>query len=219
MRCGTGRARASGPRRCRGQRPHRRDAVWRRGLRAQSRSMRTRSGRAIPKTKTIPTPINTTLRHSSLRSRVSSPRHSGLIEDRLEGAFTESYMPLGDIYIEFSGVDELPQLYAPARPALGTGHMRVRLRRRAHSPAPRSRRIPIRYSCCAARGSQPGRINFKLRFETQLRAQASAQAGSITVDLRAPSHVDPNYVDSTRSRHLFGCARRDGQCAAARAYW
>src|SRR5699024_2847405 len=44
--------------------------------------------------------------------------------------------------------------------------------------------------------SQPGRINFKLRFETQLRAQASAQAGSITVDLRAPSHVDPNYVDS-----------------------
>ena len=73
-----------------------------------------------------------------------------LIEDRLEGAFTESYMPLGDIYIEFSGVDECRNYthcstcardwtYASSTPPART------------FAAPRSRRIPIRYSCCAAR--------------------------------------------------------------------
>ena len=47
------------------------------------------------------------LRSGTAACAVGSARQAQrLIEDRLEGAFTESYMPLGDIYIEFSGVDE-----------------------------------------------------------------------------------------------------------------
>ncbi len=118
-----------------------------------------------------------------------------LIEDRLEGAFTESYMPLGDIYIEFSGVDECRNYthLLDLRSGLDICEFDsagAHIRRTAFAS------YPDQVFVLRCESSQPGRINFKLRFETQLRAQASAQAGSITVDLRAPSHVDPNYVDS-----------------------
>lgn len=118
-----------------------------------------------------------------------------LIEDRLEGAYTESYMPLGDIFIDCPGFEKYENYthLLDLRSGLdicefdaGGAH----IRRTAFASHP-DQVIIARYE-----SSKPGALELRVRFETQLRAAVSAKADSITADLRAPSHVEPNYIDS-----------------------
>ena len=119
-----------------------------------------------------------------------------LIEQRMEGGFTESYMPLGDIWLEH----ELPGDTANYRRLLDmrsglnicefdVGN--IHYTRTAFVSAP-DQALVMRISA-----SEPGAVTFSARFDTQLRVLArEAASDTLTCDMRAPSRVKPNYVKS-----------------------
>lgn len=118
-----------------------------------------------------------------------------MIEDHMEGGFTESYLPLGDIYIDHLSVDDASGYtrLIDMRSGLSICEFDaggVHFKRTAFVSH------PDQVLVMHLESDKPGQISFVARFESQLRASISACDGALTADLRAPSHVDPNYVDS-----------------------
>ena len=118
-----------------------------------------------------------------------------LIEDHMEGGFTESYLPLGDIYLEHTGTGAV------------SGYTRLIDMRSglsiceydqggAHFTRTAFISHPDQVMVMRIESGAPARVGFSLRFESQLRAQTRIEGQTLICDLRAPSHVDPNYVNS-----------------------
>jgi len=138
-----------------------------------------------------------------------------LIEDRMLGGFTQSYLPLGDLYIDFDAA-------APAedyRRSLDLGDA-VHLTRFI--------RAGVRYEmeCFASHPAQaiflrlsadrPGALHFSLRLASRLRHSVRAEGGRIDLDALAPSDVAPSYLDCPDPVRYFDEPERRGmRCRAS----
>jgi len=114
---------------------------------------------------------------------------------KIQGKFSQSYAPLGDLYIETPGLEavqvaeyrrELDVATAVARTSFAAGG--TRHVREAFVSYP-DKLLVIRLSASA-----PGRLAFALRFASQLRHQVTvADNGDLLLSGRAPVHAEPNY--------------------------
>ena len=114
---------------------------------------------------------------------------------RIQGRFSQSYAPLGDLYIDTPGIAagqatgyrrELDLATAITRTTFAVGD--VRLSREAFVSYP-DKLLVVRLSASA-----PGGLAFALRFTSQLRHEVTVAAnGDLLLSGRAPVHAEPNY--------------------------
>ncbi|HVU16620.1 MAG TPA: glycoside hydrolase family 95 protein [Candidatus Didemnitutus sp.] len=115
---------------------------------------------------------------------------------RMQGAFSEAYMPLGDLHLEFSGTKsvtdyertlDLDRAIATTRYRCGG----ATFTREVFSSFP-DQVIVVRLTC-----DQPGKIGFTISGDSQLRHAVSTDGlDTLRVTGRAPVHADPSYHQS-----------------------
>jgi alpha-L-fucosidase 2 len=117
------------------------------------------------------------------------------LSQQMQGHFTVSYLPMGDLFVCFPGQGEVTE-YTRALDLEGAvSAVRYRVSgvpytRTVFSSAP-DQVIVLRFEC-----SQPGQISFRARLESPLRCRVSADAGGLLLQGKAPVHVVPSYWNS-----------------------
>lgn len=117
-------------------------------------------------------------------------------EQHMEGQYSASYLPLCDVWITHQLPDGVPQGYTreldmrkAAVKATFTLHG-VTYRREAFISWP-DQGMVVRITA-----SEPGAVSFRAELATQVRGTATVDDRQITLDLRAPSRMTPNYVQT-----------------------
>ncbi|WP_141503099.1 glycoside hydrolase family 95 protein [Paenibacillus luteus] len=119
------------------------------------------------------------------------------IEDHMLGPFTQSYMPLGDLQLSFSNINEnlvsdyyreLNLNHAVSKSSFM--HLGARYHREAFISAV-DQCMVIKLSA-----DQPQSISFHMTMNSPLQHSISVKDHTVILDGLCPSHVDPNYVDS-----------------------
>jgi alpha-L-fucosidase 2 len=112
---------------------------------------------------------------------------------RMQGPYTESYQPLGDLSIRqhMKGDATAYRRALDIRDGIATTSFTaggVRYGREVFASAP-DQVIVVRLT-----SSVPGSLDLDIRAKSPLRAATSAAGTSLVLRGRAPAHVDPNYV-------------------------
>lgn len=122
---------------------------------------------------------------------------------KLQGPYTESYMPLGDLKIQQTYDGETVTNYRRAldlNTAITSTTFTINgteYYREAFTSAP-ANTLVIRFSA-----SKPGKLNFSLGLSSQLRASSSSDGNSVTMQGKAPAHVDPSYYNPPNREHVI----------------
>ncbi len=114
---------------------------------------------------------------------------------QMQGTFTQSYMPLGDLLLSFDGVgaegvtDYRRSLSLDAAIATTSFvHQGASITREVFASAP-DQAIFTRITC-----AQPGQINLRINLASKLHCTVEAVgADTLLLSGRAPSHVEPSY--------------------------
>ncbi len=113
----------------------------------------------------------------------------------MQGPFTQSYLPFGDLYIDFEGTGapgayrrELDLMTAVHRVDYGQGEDKHTRESFVSAPA---NALVLRLT-----STQPGGLTFSVRMESPLHSEVTAQDGQLLLQGKAPQHVDPNYLRS-----------------------
>ena len=122
------------------------------------------------------------------------PQAQALVEDRLLGGFTQSYLPLGDLVLIHHGNEEATALTR-----------RLRLDRAVHETAyelggVRYTRVafvshPDQALFIRVTADKPGALNLEALLRTPLRGNMEAEGNQAWMDILAPSNVVPSYID------------------------
>ncbi|MFN7688816.1 MAG: glycoside hydrolase N-terminal domain-containing protein, partial [Sphingobacteriales bacterium] len=122
---------------------------------------------------------------------------------KLQGPYTESYMPLGDLTIQQNYDGETVTNYQRSldlnNAVTSTSFTinGVEYKREAFTSAP-ANTLVIRLSA-----SKPGKLNFTLALSSLLHAQSSADGSVLTLQGKAPAHVDPSYYNPPNKEHVI----------------
>ncbi|NLI60125.1 MAG: glycoside hydrolase family 95 protein [Clostridiales bacterium] len=120
-----------------------------------------------------------------------------LIENHMLGAYTQSYMPLGDLKLDFYDIDR--DEVTEYRRELNLSEALVTtefIHKSIHYKRETFISHPDECMLIKLTASQPSSISFTASFHSKLRHRVSAQDNTITVDGICPSHVDPDYIES-----------------------
>ena len=117
-----------------------------------------------------------------------------LIREKMLGAYTQAYLPLGDLWLDVALGGE-PTEYrreldldaGVARVAYTAGG--VRFTRECFASAP-DQAIVVRLTC-----DTPGALTVGVRLDSPLRHEVAAEDAALTLRGRCPLHVEPPYVD------------------------
>ena len=120
-----------------------------------------------------------------------------LIEDHMLGSFTQSYMPLGDLKLDFSDIDRKEVIEYKRELNLNEAIVTTEF---VHKSIQYKREVFISHpdQCMVIKLSadSPSSISFTASFDSKLKYKVSVQDNMLIVDGICPSHVEPNYVDS-----------------------
>jgi alpha-L-fucosidase 2 len=117
------------------------------------------------------------------------------LSHQMQGFFSESYLPLGDVRLRQDLGGQTPtDYYRDLDLATATATTRftaggVRYERTLFASAP-DKALVLRLT-----SSQPGKLNLDISARSLLRYQVAAAAGELVVRGKAPAHVDPNYYN------------------------
>lgn len=112
---------------------------------------------------------------------------------RLQGKFSESYAPLGTLYLDFPHAAASAQSYR-RQLDLGTAVAETRYTlngvqyTRSYFISYPDQMMVIRLSC-----NRPGQLDADLRFQSALRYKTSGSAKQLLAQGKAPAHAEPNY--------------------------
>ena len=119
-----------------------------------------------------------------------------LIEGHMLGDYSESYLPLGDIYLRFPQLQdkEVSAYYRDLNLNDATSHTQYRIgdvtwNREAFVSHP-AQALIMKISA-----DHNGQISFLASFSSLLRTTAKAQGNQIIIEGIAPSHVEPSYLE------------------------
>jgi alpha-L-fucosidase 2 len=119
-------------------------------------------------------------------------REAERLTHRMEGPYTESYLPLGDLVLTF----EHGNIASGYRRELDlrSGVARVAYR---VGPASYTREVfashPDQLIVVRLTTDQPGALSFVAKLDSLLRHHTAPEGGVLKMKGRAPAHVDPNY--------------------------
>ncbi len=115
---------------------------------------------------------------------------------RMMGPYTQSYLPLGDLWIQFDHGDvarnyhrelDLDQAVAAVRYRIGEAEYRREL-----FVSHPGQGLILSLSCSASGG-----LNFRVWLDSPLRFETASEDADLLMLGQAPSHVDPSYYDRT----------------------
>ena len=118
------------------------------------------------------------------------------LSKRMQGPFNQSYLPFGDLILDFGDDNDVVQAYrrsldletALAETTYTVGG--ITFTRQVFASAP-DNAIVMRLTC-----DQPGALNFTVRLDSPLRHRVTAWGNSLMLRGKAPQHVDPSYLPS-----------------------
>ncbi|MBE5762037.1 MAG: glycoside hydrolase family 95 protein [Clostridiales bacterium] len=134
-----------------------------------------------------------------------------LLMDELTGEFTEAYMPLGDMRIDFADDDHSDfERSLDMKKALVESHYTkngVKYTREAFASYP-ARAVVIKISA-----DKEGAVSFELSMSSKLRYSTQAKDGLLLMHVKAPSHVEPSYRRFEEPIFYFDEPERQGMRA------
>ena len=121
----------------------------------------------------------------------------------MQGPYTQSYLPFGDLYLEFDSVGEnAPEGFIRSLNLDTAVHLityevgGVKHEREAFISAPANALVYRIKTSRKSDSADPGQLNFRVRLESPLSFQVQAQEGHLLMTGKAPQHADPNYLRS-----------------------
>ncbi len=116
---------------------------------------------------------------------------------KLQGKFTQSYAPLGDLYIHFEGIRDVENYRRELDIARAVSTTRftsggTTYTREVFASAP-DEVIVVHMTTDGEK-----RLNGRIELESQLLNSVSTTSTDLVMEGRAPAHVDPDYFDSNR---------------------
>ena len=118
---------------------------------------------------------------------------AGELAKKMQGPYTESYLPLGDLRLTFAHGDaatdyrrELDLATALARVSYRVGT--VRFRREVFVSAV-DQVLVVQLGC-----DRPGQLTLAVDLESPLRSTTTPEPNGLALSGKAPSHVDPSYL-------------------------
>lgn len=111
---------------------------------------------------------------------------------QMQGAYTQSYQPLGDLYLDFETPEAYSDYYRDLAldDALATTRYRtngVTFSREIFASFP-DQVIVVRLSC-----SQSGKLSFAARLSSVLHYATNAEGDTLILKGKCPAHVEPSY--------------------------
>ena len=114
----------------------------------------------------------------------------------MQGPFTQSYLPFGDLYLDFEATAGAPGAYRRELD-LTTAVHRVDLGQGEHSCSREAFvSTPANALVLRLTSAQPGGLTFTVRMASPLQSEVTAQDGQLLLQGKAPQQVDPNYLRS-----------------------
>ena len=115
-----------------------------------------------------------------------------IIEENMLGVWSESYMPLGDMYINFRNINAVEDYsmkldFSTATSIVEYSSNGVKYQRRTYVSFPDD--VMVTELC-----ADGGTLDFELNFSSQLRVKVSTENERLVLRGIAPDHVEPNYV-------------------------
>ena len=124
------------------------------------------------------------------------------IETHMLGSFTDSYMPAGNLHLEFFDLGDISEYQreldlhtASARVSFTSCHTHFIREYFASYP---DQGIIIRLTA-----DRPGKIHLRLSFDAPIRHQVHTERGRLVADLRCPAHVEPSYIHDAEEPILW----------------
>lgn len=116
------------------------------------------------------------------------------VSKEMMGPYTQSYLPFGDLHLTMDH-GNLGRGYE-RRLDLATGVVTIRY---TIGAVEYTREIfasyPDQVIAVRLTASESGKLSFRVRLDSPLRAEAAAEAGQVVLTGHAPEHVSPNYYD------------------------
>lgn len=115
---------------------------------------------------------------------------------KMQGVFTQSYAPIGDLLIKQKCQGEVTDYYRglDLQNAIATTHFKVNnilYTREAFVSYP-DQVLILKFS-----SSVPEALDLNISTQTKMHASVSTEGNDLLVDGRAPSHADPTYIDTS----------------------
>lgn len=117
-----------------------------------------------------------------------------LLEENMLGEFTESYLPLGDLYVDFHHKKEVKEYFRTLR--LDEAEAEITYKeggnyyKRSYFSSFPSNAIFFQYTCSKKE------MNLTFSFESQLKYERYRECdGELLIKGQCPEHVDPSYLE------------------------
>jgi alpha-L-fucosidase 2 len=116
-----------------------------------------------------------------------------MVEDHFQGAWTESFMPMGDMLLKFDHSGEVSDYYRDLDISIAVAAVRYKCSGTTYTRE---------YLTCAVNdvfvtritADKPGMVSFRLGMESKLKSTVSAEGCNLILDGECPSDAQPSYV-------------------------
>jgi alpha-L-fucosidase 2 len=120
------------------------------------------------------------------------------LSQKMQGPYTESYMPLGDLHLKFQGSPESESYRRELSLDTATTKVAytqngVRFEREAFISH------PDKLLAIHLKADKPGQLNFTLNLTSKLHHSSTASPTGLVMTGRAPKHVAPNYINEAQA--------------------
>jgi alpha-L-fucosidase 2 len=137
-----------------------------------------------------------------------------LIEEKMLGGFTQSYLPLGDLLIDFDDNSPVADFRRTLDLETAT-HVTVFTRGGVRSTMELFASHPAQALFLRIHADKPGALNCAIRLTSSLRHSVQANSARIDLDALAPSDVVPSYIDCDNPVRYYNEPERRGmRCRA-----
>ena len=113
----------------------------------------------------------------------------------MQGPFTQSYLPFGDLYLDFEG-DGAPSAYRRELDLTTAVHRLDYSQGAQGSTRAAFVSAPANALVLRITSTRSGGLTFTVRMESLLQSEVTAHDGQLLLQGKAPQHVDPNYLRS-----------------------
>jgi len=120
---------------------------------------------------------------------------AGNLTREMMGPYTQSYMPLGDLYIQFHHGETVSSFERSLNIKTGTSHVEYKIGD-VHYTREMFASYPDQMIAIRLRTSKPGRLNFTASFGSALKFQTAPDDELFVLSGISPEHIDPTYYNT-----------------------
>ncbi len=125
------------------------------------------------------------------------------VAKKMQGLYTESYMPFGDLVIRQSLPDGVTASYERSLDLSNAVQSTVFTVKNIRYERESFVSFPDQVMVMRFKASQPGELNLSFSFGTPLNGKTSYTGGEILLRGKAPAHVDPNYYNRNKQPVIY----------------